>query len=159
MEKNHTSSLQDDEIAKIKKADASVKTMEDFTSPEILYKELISSVKKYHPSTDISMIEKAYQIANNAHKGQLRKSGEPYIIHPLCVAIILADLELDKETIVAGLLHDVVEDTVMTTEEITEEFSAEVSLLVDGVTKLGQLSYSADKIVSCHGKRYSCYFD
>ena len=146
MEKNHTSSLQDDEIAKIKKADASVKTMEDFTSPEILYKELISSVKKYHPSTDISMIEKAYQIANNAHKGQLRKSGEPYIIHPLCVAIILADLELDKETIVAGLLHDVVEDTVMTTEEITEEFSAEVSLLVDGVTKLGQLSYSADKI-------------
>ena len=74
------------------------------------------------------MIEKAYQIANNAHKGQLRKSGEPYIIHPLCVAIILADLELDKETIVAGLLHDVVEDTVMTTEEITEEFSAEVSL-------------------------------
>ena len=146
MEKNHTSSLQDDEIAKIKKADASVKTMEDFTSPEVLYKELISSVKKYHPSTDISMIEKAYQIANNAHKGQLRKSGEPYIIHPLCVAIILADLELDKETIVAGLLHDVVEDTVMTTEEITEEFSAEVSLLVDGVTKLGQLSYSADKI-------------
>ena len=146
MEKNHTSSLQDDEIAKIKKADASVKTMEDFTSPEVLYKELISSVKKYHPSTDISMIEKAYQIANNAHKGQLRKSGEPYIIHPLCVAIILADLELDKETIVAGLLHDAVEDTVMTTEEITEEFSAEVSLLVDGVTKLGQLSYSADKI-------------
>ena len=146
MEKNHTSSLQDDEIAKIKKADASVKTMEDFTSPEVLYKELISSVKKYHPSTDISMIEKAYQIANNAHNGQQRKSGQPYIIHPLSVAIILADLELDKEAIVAGLLHDVVEDTVMTTEEITEEFSAEVSLLVDGVTKLGQLSYSADKI-------------
>ena len=120
--------------------------MEDFTSPEILYDELIASVKKYHPSTDISMIEKAYKIAYEAHKDQKRKSGEPYIIHPLCVGIILADLELDKETIVAGLLHDVVEDTVMTTEEITEEFGAEVALLVDGVTKLGQLSYSADKV-------------
>ena len=132
--------------AEIKKADANVKTMEDFTSPEILYDELIASVKKYHPSTDISMIEKAYKIAYEAHEGQKRKSGEPYIIHPLCVAIILADLELDKETIVAGLLHDVVEDTVMTTEEITKEFGAEVALLVDGVTKLGQLSYSADKV-------------
>ena len=120
--------------------------MEDFTSPEVLYDELISSVKKYHPSTDITMIEKAFNIANNAHKGQVRKSGEPYIIHPLCVAIILADLELDKETIVAGLLHDVVEDTVMTSEEIRQEFGDEVELLVDGVTKLGQLSYSADKV-------------
>ena len=105
-------------VDEVKKADASVKTMADFTSPDILYKELIDSVKKYHPSTDISMIEKAYHIADEAHKGQLRKSGEPYIIHPLCVAIILADLELDKESIVAGLLHDVVEDTVMTPEEI-----------------------------------------
>ena len=86
----------------IKKADASVKTMEDFTSPDVLYQELIASVRKYHPSTDISMIEKAYRIARDAHEGQSRKSGEPYIIHPLCVGIILADLELDKETIVAG---------------------------------------------------------
>ena len=130
----------------IKKADASVKAMKDFTSPEILYQELINSVRKYHPSDDISMIERAYQVAKNAHEGQLRKSGEPYIIHPLCVAIILADLELDKETIVAGILHDAVEDTIMTTEEITEQFGAEVALLVDGVTKLGQLSYSADKV-------------
>ena len=92
------------------------------------------------------MIEKAYNIANNAHKGQLRKSGEPYIIHPLCVALILADLELDKETIVGGLLHDVVEDTIMTEEDITREFSAEIALIVSGVTKLGQLSYSKDKV-------------
>ncbi|MDO4321529.1 MAG: bifunctional (p)ppGpp synthetase/guanosine-3',5'-bis(diphosphate) 3'-pyrophosphohydrolase [Lachnospiraceae bacterium] len=133
-------------IEEIKKADASVKTMEDFTSPDVLYQELINSVRKYHPSDDISMIEKAYKIAYEAHKEQRRKSGEPYIIHPLCVAIILADLELDKETIVAGLLHDVVEDTVMTSEQLREEFGAEVELLVDGVTKLGQLSYSADKV-------------
>ena len=130
----------------IKKADASVKAMKDFTSPEILYQELINSVRKYHPSDDISMIERAYLVAKTAHEGQMRKSGEPYIIHPLCVAIILADLELDKETIVAGILHDAVEDTIMTTEEITQQFGAEVALLVDGVTKLGQLSYSADKV-------------
>lgn len=130
----------------VKKADASVKAMEDFTSPDVLYDELIRSVRKYHPSDDITMIEKAYNVARTAHEGQLRKSGEPYIIHPLCVAIILADLELDKETIVAGILHDAVEDTIMTTEEITEQFGAEVALLVDGVTKLGQLSYSADKV-------------
>ena len=133
-------------VDEVKKADASVKTMADFTSPDILYKELIDSVKKYHPSTDISMIEKAYYIAAEAHKGQLRKSGEPYIIHPLCVAIILADLELDKESIVAGLLHDVVEDTVMTPEEIKQEFGEEVEVIVDGVTKLTQLSYKVDKV-------------
>ena len=131
---------------RIEETEKSVKAMEDFTSPEKLYDELIASVRKYHPSDDISMIEKAYQIAKNAHEGQLRKSGEPYIIHPLCVGIILADLEMDKETIVAGILHDVVEDTVMTDEEITQEFGSEVALLVDGVTKLGQLNYSADKL-------------
>ncbi len=135
-----------EQIDEIKKVDANVKTMKDFTSPDVLYDELIAGVRKYHPSDDISMIEKAYRIAYEAHDGQLRKSGEPYIIHPLCVAIILADLELDKETIVAGLLHDVVEDTVMTSEELRQEFGSEVELLVDGVTKLGQLSYSADKV-------------
>ena len=135
-----------DKIEEIKKTDASVKLMEDFTSPEELYQELIKSVRKYHPSDDISMIEKAYRVAYKAHEGQVRKSGEPYIIHPLCVAIILADLELDKESIVAGLLHDVVEDTIMTSEELRQEFGDEVELIVDGVTKLGQLSYSADKI-------------
>ena len=86
---------------------------EDFTDPQILYDKLISMIKKYHPSGDISQIEKAYKIAYKAHDGQLRKSGEPYIIHPVCVCIILAELELDKETIVAGMLHDVVEDTVL----------------------------------------------
>lgn len=123
-----------------------IREIQDFEEPEKLYQELIHSVCKYHPSTDISMIEKAYRIADDAHTGQARKSGEPYIIHPLCVSIILAELELDKETIVAGLLHDVVEDTVMTNEEIEREFGSEVALLVDGVTKLGRLSYEADKV-------------
>ena len=135
-----------EKVGSVNEQEKEIKRMADFTSPEILYDELISSVKKYHPSADISMIEKAYTIARDAHEGQVRKSGEPYIIHPLCVAIILADLELDKETIVAGILHDVVEDTVMSNEEIRNEFSAEVELLVDGVTKLGQLSYSHDKV-------------
>lgn len=119
---------------------------EDFTAPVVLYDQLIRTVRQYHPSSDVSMIDKAYAIASEAHKDQKRKSGEPYIIHPLCVAIILAELELDKETIVAGILHDVVEDTVMTSEEIAEEFSPEIALLVDGVTKLTQLDLSQDKI-------------
>lgn len=118
----------------------------DFTSPEALYNQLLNTIKSYHPSTDLSMIEKAYRVAYNAHKDQLRKSGEPYIIHPLCVAIILAKLELDKETIVAGLLHDVIEDTVLTVEEMSAEFGEEVVFLVDGVTKLTQLKYSKDKV-------------
>lgn len=118
----------------------------DFTEPEKLYQQLLEIIRGYHISADLSMIEKAYKIAYNAHKDQKRKSGEPYIIHPLCVCIILAELELDKETIVAGMLHDVVEDTILTTEEISEQFSDEIALLVDGVTKLTQLSYSKDKV-------------
>ncbi len=123
--------------------DGRIEAMKEFLSPEELYQDLIERVRKYHPSDDISLIEKAYRVANEAHKNQVRKSGEPYIIHPLCVAIILADLELDKETIAAGLLHDVVEDTIMTDEEIKEEFGADVALLVDGVTKLEQIPLSS----------------
>ena len=120
-----------------------IEVMKEHTSPEELYQDLISHVQKYHPSDDISLIEKAYKTAAEAHKDQVRKSGEPYIIHPLCVAIILADLELDKETIAAGLLHDVVEDTIMTTEEIEKEFGPDVALLVDGVTKLENIPLSS----------------
>ena len=119
---------------------------DDFTDPEKLYGQLINTIRAYHPSTDISMVEKAYRLAENAHREQKRKSGEPYIIHPLCVAIILAELELDKETIVAGLLHDVVEDTEMSLQEVSKEFNEEVAQLVGGVTKLGQLSYTHDKM-------------
>ena len=123
-----------------------VKQESDFDDPGKLFETLIRKIRQYHPSTDITMIEKAYHLAFEAHKEQKRKSGEPYIIHPVAVAIILAELELDKETIVAGLLHDVVEDTVMTYEDVEREFGSEVALLVDGVTKLTQLSYSQDKI-------------
>ncbi len=118
-----------------------IEDIQEFQSPEQLYRDLILRVQKYHPSDDISLIEKAYHLAAKAHENQVRKSGEPYIIHPLCVAIILADLEMDKETIAAGLLHDVIEDTIMTEDEIREQFGGDVALLVDGVTKLEQLNF------------------
>ena len=123
-----------------------VKAPGDYEDPDRLYDMLIARIRKYHPSTDVSMVGKAYQMAKSAHGDQRRKSGEPYIIHPLWVSIILADLEMDKETITAGLLHDVVEDTKYTEEDIRKEFGDEVALLVDGVTKLGRLSYSSDKL-------------
>ena len=116
-----------------------IRGTKDFTSPEELYDELKKEIKKYHPSDDTSLVDKAYRVAYDAHKGQARKSGEPYIIHPLCVAIILAELELDKETIAAGLLHDVLEDTIMTMDEMRAEFGDDVAHLVDGVTKLKHL--------------------
>ncbi len=119
---------------------------EDYQDPDVLYQALVDRIRKYHPSADISLIEKAYHLAKEAHQDQVRKSGEPYLIHPMWVGIILANLEMDKETIAAGMLHDVVEDTDVTLEDISREFGEEVALLVDGVTKLGQLSYSKDKL-------------
>jgi GTP pyrophosphokinase len=123
--------------------DEPISKSEEFVAPEKLYNDLIDHIRKYHPSDDISMIEKAYKVASAAHENQFRKSGEPYIIHPLNVAIILADLEMDKETIVAGILHDVVEDTIMTEEDLEKEFGPDVALLVDGVTKLEKIPLSA----------------
>lgn len=122
--------------------DGRIQPTQEFLSPELYYLELIERVHQYHPSDEVSLIEKAYKVADAAHKGQVRKSGEPYIIHPLCVAIILAELEMDKETIVAGILHDVLEDTIMTEDEMREAFGDDVTLLVDGVTKLQQLQLS-----------------
>ena len=118
-----------------------IEQVEEFQSPEQLYRDLLLRVRRYHPSDDLSLIERAYQTAYEAHKGQVRKSGEPYIIHPLCVSIILADLEMDLETIAAGLLHDVIEDTIFTYEQIKELFGEDVALLVDGVTKLQKLQF------------------
>ncbi len=118
----------------------------NFTDPDILFRVLTRIIRTDHPKEDLVMITKAYELAKEAHKDQKRKSGEPYLIHPVCVAIILAQIDMDKETIIGGLLHDVVEDTKYTVEDITEMFSEEIALLVDGVTKLTQLSYSADKL-------------
>ena len=135
-----------EELHKLKRTERELSKPDDFTEVETLHKKLFDTIRDYHPSSDLSLIEKAFQLAKQAHKDQKRKSGEPYLIHPICVAIILAELELDKETIIAGLLHDVVEDTPVTLDYLAKEFNDEVALLVDGVTKLGQLSYSHDKM-------------
>ncbi len=116
-----------------------MKATKEFANPDDLYQELLANIRRYHPSADTTLIDKAYKLAYAAHEGQYRKSGEAYIIHPLSVALILADLELDKETIAAGILHDVLEDTAMSEEEMKAEFGEEVLLLVDGVTKLAHL--------------------
>lgn len=120
---------------------------EEHATPEELYSRLIDKIKRYHPSAgDLSAIDKAYNFAKKSHGDQKRKSGEPYIIHPIHTALILADLELDKESIMAGLLHDVMEDTKVTREQTISEFGEEVTDLVDGVTKLTKLDYDADKV-------------
>ncbi|MCU9806831.1 bifunctional (p)ppGpp synthetase/guanosine-3',5'-bis(diphosphate) 3'-pyrophosphohydrolase [Paraclostridium sp. AKS46] len=100
-------------------------------------------IKRYAPNGDLDLIEKAYYYGKKAHEGQLRKSGEPYFIHPIAVANILCDMELDMQTIAAGLLHDVVEDTEFTYEDIKNDFGEEIADLVDGVTKLGQIKYKS----------------
>ena len=106
--------------------------------------ELIATLVKYHPEANVELVEKAYHFAEKAHAGQLRKSGEPYFVHPLTVAGILAKLMLDAPTIAAGLLHDTVEDCDdVTIEVIEQEFGQEVALLVDGVTKLKRLDFTS----------------
>ena len=102
-------------------------------------REFLDTLLEYNENYDVDLIGKAYDVAEEMHRGQLRKSGEPYLIHPMAVAEILAELGMDEETIIAGLLHDVVEDTPYTKEELIRDFGSEVGLLVDGVTKLGSL--------------------
>lgn len=118
-----------------------------------LFDKLITNVKRYHPSDNLVVIQKAYELAVSAHQNQFRKSGEPYIIHPLSVAIILSELELDKESIVGGLLHDVIEDTNYTYEDITELFGKEVADIVDGVTKLDRIQYTSREEVQAENYR------
>ncbi len=120
---------------------------------QVLYDELIAKIKSYHPSNDLSLVEQAYKLAREAHADQKRRSGEPYIIHPLKVAYILAELELDIESIVAGILHDVIEDTEYSYEDISTLFSPEVALLVDGVTKLGKIEYSTKEEIQAENYR------
>ena len=105
---------------------------------EMLKQEMTASGRPY----DFEMIDRAYQLAANAHEGQFRRSGEPYICHPLSVAEILVELGMDSESVTAALMHDVAEDTAVTIQEIRAKFGAEVALLVDGVTKLTQIRFS-----------------
>jgi GTP pyrophosphokinase len=104
-------------------------------------KDLIKEISKYNPQADFVLIQKAYDFASKAHQGQLRKSGEPYLIHPLAVAMTLARLRLNSTTIAAGLLHDVADDTPITIKDIEKEFGQEIAFLVDGVSKLGKIKY------------------
>lgn len=105
--------------------------------------EFLDTILEFNPNYDIELIGHAYDVAEEMHRGQLRKSGEPYLIHPMAVAEILADLGMDEETIVAGLLHDVVEDTSYTEEELIVDFGEDVAMLVDGVTKLASLKFES----------------
>jgi guanosine-3',5'-bis(diphosphate) 3'-pyrophosphohydrolase len=105
--------------------------------------QVIEQASRYLSEKDVEFIKKAYEFAKEAHREQYRKSGEPYIIHPIQVAGILVDLKMDATTIAAGFLHDVVEDTIVTKEDLQQEFGDEVAMLVDGVTKLGKIKYKS----------------
>ncbi|MCA0969971.1 bifunctional (p)ppGpp synthetase/guanosine-3',5'-bis(diphosphate) 3'-pyrophosphohydrolase [Halobacillus litoralis] len=115
--------------------------------------EVIEQASRYLNESDLEFIRRAYQFAENAHSQQFRKSGEPYIIHPIQVAGILVNLEMDPETIAGGFLHDVVEDTEISLEEIEEAFNPEVSMLVDGVTKLGKIKYKSKEAQQAENHR------
>ena len=117
---------------------------ESAVKPYISVDELIDRIRRYHPEDDMDLVRRAYEFAENAHAGQVRKSGDPYFVHPLAVAIILTDMMLDATTIAAGLLHDCVEDVEgVTSEVIREKFGQDVELLVDGVTKLAQIDFTS----------------
>ncbi len=104
--------------------------------------KLLDDISAYHPTADLGLVRRAYEFAAAAHEGQTRKSGDPYVTHPLAVAQIIAELRLDVSSLCAALLHDAVEDTSATVEQLSEQFGKEVAFLVDGVTKLGKLPYS-----------------
>ena len=110
---------------------------------DALYAQLAEAIEKSNKSYDLPRIEAAYELAKKAHEGQVRSSGDPYISHPIAVAIILVGLGMDSDTIIGALLHDVVEDTSVTLEDIEKQFGADVAELVDGVTKLANIPYSS----------------
>ncbi|HEX2770254.1 MAG TPA: HD domain-containing protein, partial [Geobacteraceae bacterium] len=103
--------------------------------------DILDKVSVYNPAADLDLIRKAYVFSAKVHQGQNRLSGEPYLVHPMEVAAILADLKLDVPTVVTGLLHDTVEDTLTTHEELESIFGTEVANLVDGVTKIGKINF------------------
>jgi GTP pyrophosphokinase len=117
------------------------------------FMRLKNLIIKYNPDSDLAMIEKAYNISTKAHEGQERVSGDPYIVHPVEVGCILAELEMDDSSIVAGILHDTLEDTTFTYEEIKKEFSAEIAELVEGVTKLTKIPYTSKQEIQAENFR------
>ena len=124
-------------------ADAPEGTLPSEVRPEIVtWDKLCEAIKASGRAYDTDMIEKAYNLANDAHKGVCRRSGEPYICHPLAVARLVLDLGMDSESIAAALLHDVVEDTPTTLDDLTAQFGSEVAQMVDGVTKLTKIQFS-----------------
>jgi GTP diphosphokinase / guanosine-3',5'-bis(diphosphate) 3'-diphosphatase len=112
-------------------------------SKDIKIGDLLEKVRSYHPAADVEVIRKAYDFSAKVHQGQKRASGEPYLIHPLAVASIISDLKLDEPSIVGGLLHDTVEDTLTTLDELKSIFGKEITALVDGVTKLSRTNFSS----------------
>lgn len=130
---------------KIDDQNENIRQEDEFYNPDALLKKLLKNYKEYAQVDESDKIKKAYKLAKKSHKGQLRKSGEDYIVHPASVALILSELEMDTESIIAGLLHDVVEDTGVSLEDIKNEFGDEVALLVDGVTKLNRVNWEGGK--------------
>jgi GTP diphosphokinase / guanosine-3',5'-bis(diphosphate) 3'-diphosphatase len=115
---------------------------------------LVELVKSYHPAADVDLIRKAYRYSEWAHRGQMRKSGDPYFIHPARVAGLITELRLDTASVCAGLLHDVLEDTKVSTSDLEREFGPEVTTIVDGVTKLGKINFNSreDRQAESFGK-------
>src|SRR5216110_3324485 len=111
----------------------------------IRFEDLLEKVRAYSPDADVELLRRAYVFSAFEHRGQVRHSGEPYLIHPLAVADFLADMKLDAVTIAAGLLHDVVEDTLTTIERIQELFGPEVAHVVEGVTKISKIQFSSSE--------------
>ncbi|MGN1058804.1 MAG: HD domain-containing protein, partial [Clostridia bacterium] len=112
------------------------------TAVEHTFEALVEKVRSYNPNMDFDKLTRAYELARTAHASQVRNTGEPYIIHPLAVAQILAELELDCDSLVGALLHDVVEDTDYTVADLAREFGDSVAIIVDGVTKLSKIQYT-----------------
>ena len=112
---------------------------------EITYEDLLDVVRDYNPE-EVDIIKKAYLYAKDLHEGQFRQSGEPYIVHPLNVAYILAEMHADRDTVCAGLLHDTLEDTHIKKEDIAHDFNQDIASLVDGVTKLSKMNFLQSKI-------------
>lgn len=117
------------------------------------YSRLLEKIKKYDAGCDFALLEKAYELSKRAHNGQMRVSGEPFIVHPMEVAYILSDLELDCTSIIAGILHDTIEDTTCTMEEVRETFGDEIANIVDGVTKLGKIPYTTKEELQAENLR------